>query len=169
MYSKDGMEKRVPEATDRLSCGLMVTGTLTIMHGIIQVTLEDATERVWVSDCRLKTYPPNDIPFDSDNLAPISDLDAILEWYDIEVVPDPFFSKRYRYKAIHHHDIADQCTLRVGFKDETTKDWTAHVDGYGHVIKVITDTGKELKHLADLRATGIVEATLISEYDIVNF
>ena len=148
---------------DTLSNGLLVKETSLIKDGIATVVLDDNTERVYISDARLEAYCPNDIEID-ENLADIADLEAILKWYDIEE-----HLGEYHYKRIKHNAIAEQCKLEVMLPDGTTQRWSAICDGDGYIEQITTSDGKTLKTLAELRATGIYEAALLSEYDIIDF
>lgn len=153
---------------DTLSCGLIVMDTERIMDSITQITLDDGTERVWLSPSRLE-YAPNDIPIDGDGCADIADLDAILEWYDIIWFPHDAFSGEYRYKELEQEGCAKQAWLEVQFKGGRKECWAALVAESGLTHHITTNDGKDLKNLAQLRATGIVAATLHSEYHLIGF
>ncbi|MXV82894.1 hypothetical protein F4Z98_05915 [Candidatus Poribacteria bacterium] len=151
-----------------LANGYMIKDSTHIIDGLAIVTLDDGTERVYISDLRLKAYPPNDISIE-ENFADIQDLDAILKWYDVEWEAFCADTGEYRYKEIRHQKYPEQASLHVEFKDGTKQRWVAICDDMGHVEQVTTDAGKVISNLADLRATGIVEAYLANEYDIIDF
>lgn len=157
---------------DMLSCGLCVTNTEQIMDGILCITLNDSTERVWLSPKRLE-YEPDTVEVDAAGIADIADLDAILDWYDIEYkcygLHDDTWCGEYFEKSLEREDFPEQCRLQVKFRDGRKADWEAVVTCSGRFEKVITDTGAELTTLAELRATGIIDATLVSEYSLKEF
>ena len=150
-----------------LTNGLMIKDATPIIDGLAVVTLDDATERVWISDLRLKEYAPDDITVE-DNFSDIENLDALLKWYDVEWEVFDAFSGRYRLKPVRHDESPHQCWVRVAFKDGTEKRWTALCNDQGDIQRITTDDGTHLKTLAEFRATGIVDATLINEYNIID-
>ncbi len=155
----------------RLPCGLRVADTTHIVDGIAQLTLDDSTERVWLSPKRLE-YEPDTVNVDEAGIADIADLDAILDWYDIEYhcygLHNDEWRGEYFEKPIERGDFPEQCRLHVKFRDGSKAKWEAVVSDNGRVEKVITDTG-EITTLAALRATDIIDATLVSEYALKGF
>ena len=155
-----------------LNCGLRVTETETIKDGILCVTLNDSTERVWLSPERLE-FEPDTVSVDEAGIADIADFDAILDWYDIEYkcygLHDGKWRGEYFEKSLERDDWPEQCNLRVKFRDGRIEQWQAEVSCSGRIEKVTTSADVELTTLAALRATGIIEATLVSEYPIKEF
>ena len=150
-----------PKVGSTHTSGLIVTEVEKIEWGVFKITFDDNTDRVWLDSRRLQYAP--DIELDG-HLADIQDLDAILKWYDIEEICGGYAEKR-----ICHERYPEQCTLEVMLKDGTKKRWSAVCNDVGDVEVVTTDTGKALLRLTDLRGMDVIEATLLNEYDIVDF
>ena len=75
-------------------------------------------------------------------------------------------------KKIHRQYAADDCKLEVSFEDGTMEIWNAHVNDDGHVESIMPDNEDRpevIKTLAELRATGASDITLVSKYSIRSF
>ena len=172
MFYKNGLPKtRDPQKGDSLSNGRIVTDTEFIKAGVLLLTFDDNTERVYLSAYRLHNAP-DEVELD-ECLADIQDFEQILAWYDIEWSPFDAFTGEYRYKPLTHENCAEQCWLEVTLKNKSTKRWSAVCGGeMGEIERITTDDGVEIKNLAELRYTakclGIIRVALISEYNIVD-
>ena len=155
------------------SDGSVVKEIETIKDGILELTFFDGSSAIWLSPQRLSEYPPDDIEFTDEGIVQIEELDSVLEWYDIEWesygLHDGKWRGDYHYKTLKRHQFAEQCFVHVKLPCGTKKKWAAVVSSNGDIESITTDDGKELKTLAELRATGIIEANLVSEYSIINF
>lgn len=168
MFYSNGLPKTgVPTVGDSTSCGLTVKDTDRIMDGIILITFDENTQKVWLSSHRLEDHP-DDIALDA-CLADIEDFETILNWYDIEYTPFNAYTGEYQYKLLKRHDCAEQCVLEVILEDNTKKQWAAICGESGLIEAVITDDGKRLTKLTELRGMGVIESTLVSTYELVDF
>ena len=164
MFYSNGLPKAgVPTVGDSTSCGLTVKETERIMDGIMLITFDDNTQKVWLSPHRLENSP-DDIELDG-CLADIEDFETILNWYDIEYTP----SSEYKYKPLKRYDWAEECILEVILEDNTKKQWGAICGESGLIEAVITDDGERLTKLAELRDMGVIDAQLVSTYELVDF
>lgn len=142
-----------------------VSGLLTFAEGIIGIHTEDeiGCAAVWVDEERM-AYLAGRLDCECYHWVDMKDWDDLLEIFDLQTDENGIVS----FKGIRHPDIADACKLEVILQDGNVRNWNAAVDGNGNILEVETED-KRLKTLAELRETGIIEATLISRYNIVEF
>lgn len=146
-----------------------VRGTLVFAEGIISVYVDGVSgyAAVWVSEERM-AYLNGRLDLKFHHWVDIQDLDTLLEIFDLET--DECGS--VIFKGIRHYEIAEQCELEIMFADKHVEIWNAHVDGEGNILEVMPDKDgrpEKITTLAELRATGAIEITLVSRYDIKDF
>ena len=138
-----------------------------LTEGIISVGFDykyDETFTLWLSDARVEHCPTGyALPYA--NWINQKDYDYIVEHFDLAYDASGTISP----KRLSQPDIPHACALEVTDADKNEHAWNATVDGEGNIERVETHEGKRLTSLEELRATGIVEAEVVSRYPITGF
>ena len=161
---------QTPQLNDVTPLGI-VMGILALRDGIISVHTCNSLDYagLWLSDERVaylngygEVYLPHRCWVDCSS----EHFDDVLTVLDVQEATDKLVNV-----PIRHHEVPEQCSIRVVFKDMNIADWRASVVG-GEITAVDTPKGK-VKSLGAFRDVcneiGVIEATLHSEYDIKGF
>ena len=162
-----------PRIDDITPIGL-VKSVAVVIDGILGVKVVEGKESLvydgfWLSDKRMEylTGYGEIEPLCHHWLETGEDFLTFIEVFDLVNG-----SGGLRPKPIHHHATPETCELEVQFEDEHVELWNAHVSGAGKILEIMPDTDgrpEKITTLAELRATGALEITLVSKYSIRGF
>ena len=161
VYSYDDQTPRIGDITPYGK----VNRLELLTEGIFEVGFIVGDVTLWLSHERSVNQRPDDYCLDYAHWVKPCDFDAFLEHFDLEITAQGHVVR----KRLHRHDTPEACELAVEFPDHKLQYWNAGVDCNGMIDYVETCDGKVLTTLEELRATGVIEARLISKYSIVNF
>ena len=157
-------EDQTPNIDDITPYG-KVKGVERLTEGIYQVIFYEGDFTLWLSFERAVQQCPDDYSLDYAGWVIPTDVDAFIEHFDLWITAQGHIVR----KRLHRHDTPEACELEVEMSDHQLQYWTARVDCNGMIDYVQTCDGKVLTTLEELRATGVMEARLISKYAIKNF
>ena len=168
---KEGVHIEVdqtPKLRDMTPIG-RVRGTLVFAEGIIGVHVDDVSgyAGIWVSEGRM-AYLAGRLELLCHHWVHIRDWDAFFDIFDLE---DDESGHIY-FAPIRHYAVAESCELEVMFADKSIEMWRATVDGAGNILEVTPckeGSVDQITTLAQLRATGAIEVSLVSRYNLVGF
>lgn len=157
--------ERLPKIGDITEFGTVKS--VENIDGIAIVVMRDKMRFIWLSDERVANLP-DDYGEPKSHWADIQDLDYLLEHYDYEYAE----SGQIIPKSLRHAQIAWDCKIEVILRCGNVSTWNASVDGDGNIdciMPTVEGYPKKITTLDELRATGITDASLISQYSIINF
>lgn len=161
-------DNQIPHLRELTPIGC-VKDTLTFSEGIIGVHVDNVKgyAGIWVSEERM-AYLAGQLDLLCHHWVDIKDWDELFDIFDLaEDINGSIYSK-----GIQHRDIAEECTLEVMFADDNIEMWTAAVDGEGNIVEVTPDKDRrpeKITTLSELRATGAIDVSLVSRYELVGF
>lgn len=157
-------EDQTPQIDDLTPYG-KVKGVERLTEGIYQVIFYEGDFTLWLSFERAVQQRPDDYSLDYAGWVIPKDVDAFLEYFDLWITAHGHIVR----KRLHRHDTPEACELEVEMSNHKLQYWTARVDCNGMIDYVETCDGKVLTTLEELRATGVIQARLVSKYSIKNF
>ena len=140
---------------------------VVLTDGIIEVRFENRYQgkrTLWLSDTRIEHYPEG-ITRKYANWADPDDFDALLQHYDLEIIADGEILP----KCIIHQEIPFETTLHVVLSNEKVQQWKTCIGAAGVVESVLTPEGKKITTLEELRQLDVVQACLVSSYEVTDF
>ena len=156
-------DDQTPKIDDLTPYG-KVKGVERLTEGIYQVIFYEGDFTLWLSFDRAVHQRPDGYSLKYEGWVIPKDVDAFIEHFDLEITAQGHIIR----KRLHRHGTPEECELAVEMSDHTMQYWAARVDCNGMIDYVETCDGKVLTTLEELRATGVLEAQLVSKYAIVN-
>lgn len=157
-------EDQTPKIDDITPYG-KVKGVERLTEGIYQVIFYEGDFTLWLSFERAVKQRPDDYSLKYAHWVVPKDVDAFLKHFDLWITAQGHIVR----KRLIRHDTPEECELEVEMSDHTMQYWAARVDCCGMIDYVETCDGEVFTTLEELRATGVLEARLISKYTIKNF
>ena len=158
-------EDQTPKIDDITPYG-KVKGVERLTEGIYQVIFYEGDYTLWLSFERAVKQRPDDYSLKYAGIGWYrKTLTHSLKHFDLWITAQGHIVR----KRLHRHDTPEACELEVEMSDHKLQYWTARVDCNGMIDYIQTCDGKVLTTLEELRATGVIEARLISKYAIKNF
>ncbi|MDE0315411.1 MAG: hypothetical protein OXM61_10950 [Candidatus Poribacteria bacterium] len=132
-------------------------------YGILEVSFEKKCKPAyWLYDERVQAVPKG-WRFAYANWVNDKDIDKLIEHYDLTFIEGDCVPK-----PLGHYDIPTESTLQAELADGSVKQWEAQVNGTGRIHWVYVEGVEPIATLAELRASGVKAAKLVSIYSIID-